>query len=159
VNTSVNLVVGADKKRAIIAVSIPLAYPFILASALLTSGHSLADYPSLLANGGLSYIRQGSGWVALVGWAAIYMLAALRALLDPVFIETSNLSLRVPSGEAFPISDIESISLVRGFWHRYMRVRAAGADRTVVVTFARGKLADVKRSLKADPHLGNVNIT
>lgn len=152
-------VIIADKTRAFVAVIFPFALPFGLALGLSTSGYSWTEYPSLLASGQLSWVRQGLGWIAMIALIAIHWPPAITALFAPSLVSTSEELLIGPTGDALTIATIEGIELRRGFFHRYMQIRSASGSRTIILTFARGRLADMKRQLEADPHLDRVTVS
>ena len=151
-------ILGASKWRALGAALVPIAYPFLLAWGVSTSGHTLADYPALLASGELSPVRQAAGWIAVALFIAVYVPPAITALKAPTFVSTSAHSLFIPSGKKVALDAIKSITFSKTFWHRHMRICGPGLDETVNVTFAGGMLAEMRRALAADPHLRGVKI-
>jgi hypothetical protein len=144
--------------RAACAVLTPILYPVVLAIDLATSGHSLTDYPRLIAAGDLALAPQSIGWVCIVAYAFLYIPPALTALRRAPYIATSNDALFLPSGERMKINDILEISLKRGFWQRYMVVRTSGGVRKSIVTFAKEDLAVIRSTLEDDPDIRGVRI-
>ena len=148
----------ASKPCAVLAVLIPPVFPLIMIWALGASGHTLADYPGLLATGEHSVVRQGIMWIAMALFIAIYVPPALVALRAPQYIATDGLCLLVPSGQKFRLADLESLSVRKIFWHKIMHVRAADADQKIVVTFATELAGGLRSAPKVDPDLANVKI-
>jgi len=155
----VHVIAEASKARALLAVLVPLLFPVILILAFAKSGHSVSDYPRLIADGDLSLFRQGVMWLALAAFVLIYVPAALRALTAPLYLASSDGDLIVPTGERFPLDKIESISLRKTFWHKIMTIRAEGKDRRVVVTFAKQLAGGIREALRASPYLAGVIVT
>jgi len=155
---SVRVVSEAARSRAASAVVAPILYPVILAIGLSTSGHSLADYPRLIAAGDLSLVRQSVGWLCVVAYAVVYVPPALTALGAKPYIATSKDWLILPSGKRVKVDDILEISLKRGFWQRYLMVQSKDVIRKFIVTFARDDLSSIKSALQNDPELEGVRI-
>jgi hypothetical protein len=157
-DTGIRVISEASKFRATCALVTPFLYPFVLAVGLSTSGHTLAEYPHLIATGGLSLARQSVGWVCVLAYAFIYIPPALKALSARNYIATSNEWLMVPSGGPLRVQDIDEIKVTRGFWQKYLQVRSKGGLGRFAVTFAKDDVAAIRRSLEADPHLSNATI-
>ena len=153
---TVHTLIKASKGRASVAVLVPFAFPLVVIWALGWSGHSLSDYPHLIATGELSWSRQAMMWMAMTAFVMVYVPPAINALATPVYLATSEQSIIVPSGQKISLADIESISIRKTFWHKIILVRTAGRVETVVVTFARSSTNDIRKKLSADPRLSTL---
>ena len=149
----------ASKARALLAVLIPLAFPIIVALALGKSGHSILDYPNLIANGQLSPFRQGVMWVAMVTFVAVYVPPAVTALAASPYLASTPTQLITPSGERVELAKVEAISIRKTFWHKVLAIQSAGETRKVVVTFAQSTVAGIRDALKTDDNLRNISVT
>jgi hypothetical protein len=148
----------ASKARALLAVLIPIAFPFIMALALGKSGHSISDYPDLIANGQLSLFRQGVMWLAMVTFVAVYVPPAVTALGSSTYLASTPTQLVTPSGEHVDLAKVEAISVRKTFWHKVLSIHSEGETRKVVVTFARPSATDIGDALKADDNLRNITV-
>jgi hypothetical protein len=157
--TQIHVIADASKARAAIAVLSPLAFPFIVVFGLGTSGHSLSDYPGLIASGQLSWLRQSAMWVAIVAYAAIYGPPAFTALAARTYIGSTNRDLIIPSAERLDLASIEAVSVRKTFWQKLLIIQSSGLTRRVVITFAKPGTDDIRSALKGDSNLRNVSVT
>jgi hypothetical protein len=155
----ISVVADASKARALLAVLIPVAFPFIAAFALARSGHTLWDYPSLVASGQLSLVRQLGMWAGLVLVIAVYVPPALTALARRNYLCTTASQLITPSGERFNLAEIKKISVRKTFWHKVLTLQLRDEARRIIVTFARPLAPDIREALKADANLKNISVT
>jgi hypothetical protein len=151
-------VLAASKWRASGTILTLLSFPFLVAWSLSTSGHGMADYLKLLATGELSIVRQAIGSAGAIVVITLFVPSAITAIASQKFVSTTDKLIIDPAGHAFAIADIESISIRKGFWRRSLLLRGPGIDGSIDVTWARGLSPDLKRALRADPHLQGVSI-
>ena len=152
-------IVEASKARALLAVLVPFAFPFIIALALAHSGHSLRDYFGLIERGELSPVRQALSWLAMIAFVGIYVPPAVTALASPYYIASTPTELIVPSGERFDLRQVKSISVRKTFWHKVMSVGLPDQTRRIVVTFARPLAPEILSALQEDSDLRNIPIS
>lgn len=149
----------ASKARALLAVVVPIAFPFVIAFALARSGHSLSDYFGLIGRGELSPVRQALMWIAMAAWVGIYVPAAVTALTSRYYIASTPTELIVPSGERFDLANVKSISVRKTFWHKVLSVGLPDQTRRIIVTFARPFAPEILRALQNDSDLSNIPIS
>jgi hypothetical protein len=154
-----HVVADASKARALLAVLVPIAFPFIAAWALAQSGHTLWDYPSLVASGQLPFVGQLGMWVGVVMFIVVYVPPALTALASHEYLWTTASQLITPSGERFDLAEIKAICVRKTFWHKVLTLQLRDEARRVIVTFARPLAPEIREALKADGNLKDIPVT
>jgi hypothetical protein len=157
-DAQLHVVADSSKPRALVAVLVPFAFPFILALALAKSRHSVWDYSDLIASGQLSFFRQGIMWVALAAFTAIYVPPALTALARRIYLASTSSQLITPSGERFDLANIRAISVRKTFWHKVLLIELPNETRRLIITFARPLAPEIRDALKADPNLRDIPV-
>jgi hypothetical protein len=152
-------IVQASKARALLAVLVPVAFPFIMALALAKSGRDFWDYAGLIESGQLSLIRQGLMWVGILAFVAVYVPPALTALTSRNYLASTASELITPSGERFDLAKVKGISVRKTFWHKVLWIELPDHTRRIVVTFARPFAPEIKDALKADRNLLNIPVS
>lgn len=159
VESQTHVIVEASKPRAWLAVALALGCPVLFALALLPSGHTVSDYPNLVANGQLPLVRQIGMWVGYALLLAVYVPPALRALSSPVYLASTATELIAPSGEQFDLAKVTSIGVEKTFWHKVLIVQSSDETRRVIVTFAKPLAPGIRDALEADSNLKGIPIS
>ena len=152
-------IVEVSKARALLAILVPAAFPFIVALALAKSGHDFWDYARLVESGQLSLFGQALMWVGILAFVAVYVLPALTALTSRDYLASTSRELITPSGERFDLAKVKGISVRKTFWHKVLFVELPDQTRKIVVTFARPLAPEITDALKADSNLRDVAIS